>query len=130
MKVFVTGASGFIGSATVRELVRAGHHVVGLARSDAGAAAVAAAGGEGLRGELADLDSLKRGAAAADGVIHTAFIHDFSDFAASCAADTLAIETLGGALAGSNKPLVVTSGVLGLASKPGVEDDVPADGFP
>lgn len=130
MKVFVTGASGFIGSATVRELVGAGHHVVGLARSDAGAKIVAAAGADVLRGELDDLDSLKRGAAASEGVIHTAFIHDFSNFAASCAADKLAIETLGNVLAGSNRPLVVTSGVLGLSSKPGSEDDVPADGFP
>ncbi len=130
MKVFVTGASGFIGSATVRELVGAGHQVVGLARSDAAATIVAAAGADVVRGGLDDLDSLKRAAAASDGVIHTAFIHDFTDFAASCAADKLAIEALGAALAGTSRPLVVTSGVLGLASKPGVEDDSPSDGFP
>jgi len=130
MKVFVTGASGFIGSATVRELVGAGHRVVGLARSDVAAQVVTAAGGEVLHGALDDLASLERGAAAADGVIHTAFIHDFTTFAANCAVDQRAIEALGAALAGTNRPLVVTSGVLGLASSPGDEDDMPSAGLP
>jgi len=130
MRVFVTGASGFIGSATVRELVGAGHQVLGLARSDAAAQIVTAAGAEVLRGTIDDLDTLKRGAAASEGVIHTAFIHDFSNFEASCAADKLAIETLGATLAGTNRPLVVAAGVLGLTSKPGSEDDLPSAAFP
>lgn len=130
MKVFVTGASGFIGSATVRELVGTGHQVVGLARSDAAAETVRAAGAQVLRGTLDDLDTLKEGAAAADGVAHLAFIHDFTDFAKGCRADQRAIEALGSALAGTNKPLVVTSAVFGLASKPGSEDDAAPEGGP
>lgn len=115
MKVFVTGASGFVGTAVVAELLAAGHQVTGLARSAASAAAIAATGAEVLHGALDDLDSLHRGATAADGVIHTAFIHDFSNFAASIEADRRAIATLGAALAGSNRPFVVTAGTAGLA---------------
>lgn len=131
MHVFVTGATGFIGSAIVHELIGAGHRVLGLARSDAGAGALAAAGAEVLHGSLEDPDSLQRGAAAVDGVIHTAFIHDFSRFAASARVDELAIEAMTAALAGSGKPLIVTSGVLGLPpGRPGTEDDAVASVIP
>jgi nucleoside-diphosphate-sugar epimerase len=126
MRVFVTGATGFIGSAIVQELLGAGHQVLGLSRSDAGAKSLAAAGAEVHRGSLEDLDSLKRGAAAAEGVIHTAFIHDFSDFAANAKADKLAIEAMTATLAGSGKPLIVTSGCVGLRT----EDDSPSHAFP
>lgn len=115
MRVFVTGATGWVGSAIVRDLLAAGHRVLGLARSDEGAAAVAAAGAEVHRGSLEDPASLARGAAQADGVIHTAFNHDFSRFARNGADEQRAIEAIGAVLEGTARPLVVTSGMALLA---------------
>jgi nucleoside-diphosphate-sugar epimerase len=114
MRVFITGASGFIGSAIVEDLLAAGHKVVALARSDTSAKFLESLGVEVLRGSLDDLDSLKRGAANSDGVIHCAFVHDFANYANSIKTDQLAIQALGRALEGTNRPLVVTSGILGL----------------
>jgi nucleoside-diphosphate-sugar epimerase len=114
MRVFITGGSGWIGSTVVPELIGAGHEVLGLARSDASATALEAAGAEVLRGDLDDLDALRKGAEAADGVVHLAFIHDFSAYERSVETDLRAVETLGAALEGSGRPLVNTAGVLGL----------------
>ncbi len=131
MRIFVTGASGFIGSAVVQELLGAGHQVLGLARSEASAQVLATAGAEVHKGSLDDLDSLRQGAAASDGVIHLAFIHDFTAYAAASETDRQAIEALGSALAGSDRPLIVTAGLAGFKTdRPATENDLPDAGSP
>ncbi|KAL8747399.1 MAG: hypothetical protein Q9190_000703 [Brigantiaea leucoxantha] len=131
MRVFVTGAAGFIGRATVQELIQNGHQVLGLVRKDEQAQALTKAGGEPLMGDLKDIESLKTGAKAADGVIHLAFVHDFQDFSGACATDRAAIEAMGEVLAGTGKPLIIASGTLGCPK--GVlatEDTEPERGHP
>lgn len=131
MRVFVTGATGFVGSAVVRELLDHGHEVIGLARSDAAAAKLAEAGAGVHRGALDDFDSLRAGVGAADGVMHLAFDHDFSKYAENAAEDALAIATMGAVLAGSTRPMLVTSGIARLATgRLATEDDRPAPNFP
>jgi nucleoside-diphosphate-sugar epimerase len=127
MRVFVTGASGFIGSAVVPELISAGHRVWGLARSEASAKALAATGAEALRGDLNEPKSLQAGAAEAEGIVHLGFIHDFDNFEASIRADLRAIETMGAVLEGSGRPLVFASGVVGLVPGQLATEEVPFD---
>jgi len=125
MRVFITGATGFIGSAVTKELIASGHQVLGLCRSDDKAAALAAAGAEVHRGSIEDLDSVKAGAARSDGVIHLAFNHDFSRYQANCDDDRKVIDALGSVLAGSKRPLLVTSGTgmtISVAGQPATED--------
>ena len=129
MNVFVTGATGFIGSAVVHELIEAGHQVLGLARSDTAAASLAAVGAQVQRGSLDDLDSLRSGSDSSDGVIHLAYIHDFSDYEGAARTDLRAVQTIGAALEGSGKPFVITSGTLMLTfflppGRLGTEKDV------
>jgi nucleoside-diphosphate-sugar epimerase len=132
MRVFVTGATGFIGVPTVKELISAGHEVLGLARSDEGAKSLAELGAKVQRGSLADTDGLKEGASATDGVIHLGFIHDFSKFVENCEVDKRAIEAMGSVLADSKKPLIVTGGLAGIGA-PGqlaTENDAISPNFP
>ncbi|CAL9430044.1 2-alkyl-3-oxoalkanoate reductase [Streptomyces sp. enrichment culture] len=128
MRVFVTGASGWIGSAVLPELIGAGHHVLGLARSDASAATVAATGADVLRGDLNDPVALRAGAAGCDGVIHLAFVHDFTDFEGAIRADALAVQALGGALENTGKPFVVTAGTPAVAGRVATERDTAEPG--
>jgi nucleoside-diphosphate-sugar epimerase len=132
MRVFVTGATGFIGSRVVKELIAGGHKVLGMARSEDGAKSLTAMGAEALRCSLDDLDGLRKGAGAVDGVIHLAFVHDFSKFAENCETDRRAIEAMGAVLTGSDKPLIVTAGTSGLGApgRAATEDDAIPPNFP
>ena len=131
MRVFVTGAAGFIGRATVHELLKNNHQVLGLARNPASITALTSAGATPHPGDLHDLESLQRGALASDAVIHLAFIHDFSDFASACATDRAAISAIGSALAGTNKPFIIASGTLSLPKGSlAFEDTPPSRGTP
>jgi nucleoside-diphosphate-sugar epimerase len=133
MRVFVTGAPGFIGSALVPELIQAGHQVLGLTRSEAGAEALRKAGAEVLQGNIEDLDSLRQGAANSDGIIHLAFNHDFSQFMKNCENDQKAIAAMGEVLVGSNRPFIITSGTAiasNVDGKPATEDSPTASWNP
>lgn len=129
MRIFLTGATGFVGSAIIPNLLKAGHQVVGLTRSKAGAKTLMEAGAEAYQGELQDLDSLRRAASSADGVIHAAFNHDFTQFAESCDMDRKAIEAIGAELKGSDRPFIVTAGLPMSQGRPTTEQDpIPLDG--